>query len=103
MARAYDQEAAQPAGDVLHEACGITGVYAPGDDVARLAYFGLYTLQHRGQESAGLAVGSGRRSDSHRRMAIINGVIDEEVLGRLRGSVAMCHTRYSTRGSSIVC
>jgi amidophosphoribosyltransferase len=103
MARAYDQEAVQPAGDVLHEACGITGVYAPGDDVARLAYFALYALQHRGQESAGLAVGDGRTIDSHRQMGLINGVFDEAVLGRLHGTVAIGHTRYSTSGSSIVC
>ena len=56
MARAYDEEAGQPAGDVLHEACGVTGIYARNADVARLAYFGLYALQHRGQESAGIAV-----------------------------------------------
>ena len=103
MARAYDQEAVQPAGDVLHEACGITGVYAPGDDVARLAYFGLYALQHRGQESAGLAVGDGHMIDSHREMGLITGVFDEEILGRMRGNVAIGHTRYSTSGSSIVC
>ena len=103
MARAYDQEAVQPAGDVLHEACGVTGVYAPGDDVARLAYFGLYALQHRGQESAGLAVGNGVAIDGHRQMGLITGVFDEEILGRLRGSVAIGHTRYSTTGSSIVC
>src|ERR1700676_3647065 len=103
MARAYDQEAVQPAGDVLHEACGITGVYAPGDDVARLAYFALYALQHRGQESAGLAVGDGRTIDSHRQMGLINGAFDENVLGRLHGTVAIGHTRYSTTGSSIVC
>jgi amidophosphoribosyltransferase len=103
MARAYDAEAIQPAGDVLHEACGITGIYAPGEDVARLAYFGLYALQHRGQESAGLAVGDGRRIDSHREMGLITGVFDEEILGRLSGDVAIGHTRYSTTGSSIVC
>ncbi|GAC1659428.1 MAG: amidophosphoribosyltransferase [Candidatus Elarobacter sp.] len=103
MARAYDQEAVQPAGDVLHEACGITGVYAPGDDVARLAYFGLYALQHRGQESAGLAVSDGRSIDSHRQMGLINGIFDEAILGRLRGNVGIGHTRYSTTGSSIVC
>jgi amidophosphoribosyltransferase len=103
MARAYDEEAAQPAGDVLHEACGITAVYAPGDDVARLVYFGLYALQHRGQESAGIAVGDGRRIDSHRDMGLITGVFDEDTLGRLRGQVAIGHTRYSTSGSSIVC
>ena len=64
MARAYDQEAVQPAGDVLHEACGVAGIYAPGEDVARLAYFGLYALQHRGQESAGPR---GRRRRAHRQ------------------------------------
>lgn len=92
----------QPAGDVLHEACGVTGIYAPGEDVARLAYFGLYALQHRGQESAGLAVGDGRTIDSHRQMGLINGVFDEAILGRLRGDVAVGHTRYSTTGGSVV-
>ena len=103
MARAYDEEAVQPAGDVLHEACGIAGVFAPGEDVARLIYFGLYALQHRGQESAGIAVGDGARISSHREMGLITGVFDEEILGRLRGSVGIGHTRYSTSGSSIVC
>ena len=102
MARAYDQEAGQPAGDVLHEACGVTGLYAPGDDVARLAYFALYALQHRGQESAGIAVGNGQAIDSHREMGLITGVFDEEILGRLRGDVGIGHTRYSTTGSSVV-
>jgi amidophosphoribosyltransferase len=103
VARAYDEQAGQPAGDVLHEACGITGLYAPGEDVARLAYFGLYALQHRGQESAGLAVGNGVTLDSHREMGLITGVFDEDILGRLRGNVAIGHTRYSTSGSSVVC
>ena len=103
MARAYDQQAEQPAGDVLHEACGIAAVYAPGDDVARLTYFGLYALQHRGQESAGIAVGDGREIAGHREMGLITGVFDEEILGRLRGNVAIGHTRYSTTGSSVVC
>ncbi|MGD1065391.1 MAG: amidophosphoribosyltransferase [Vulcanimicrobiaceae bacterium] len=102
MARAYDEEAAQPAGDVLHEACGVAGIYAPGEDVARLTYFGLYALQHRGQESAGLAVGDGTQIDGHREMGLITGVFDEDILGRLRGNVAIGHTRYSTTGSSIV-
>src|SRR6202049_3080808 len=102
MARAYDSEAVQPAGDVLHEACGITAVYAPGEDVARLVYFGLYALQHRGQESAGIAVGNGTSIDSHREMGLITGVFDEEILVRLKGDFAIGHTRYSTTGSSIV-
>ncbi len=82
--------------------CGIAAIYAPGDDVARLAYFGLYALQHRGQESAGLAVGDGVRIDSHREMGLITGVFDETILARLRGTVAVGHTRYSTTGSSVI-
>ncbi len=81
MARAYDQEADQPAGDVLHEACGVAGVYAPGDDVARLMYFALYALQHRGQESAGIAVGNGRSIDCHREMGLLAGVFNEDDAG----------------------
>jgi amidophosphoribosyltransferase len=83
--------------------CGIAAIYAPGDDVARLTYFALYALQHRGQESAGIAVGNGTRLDAHREMGLITGVFDEDILGRLKGNVAIGHTRYSTTGSSIVC
>ena len=83
--------------------CGIAAVYAPGLDVARLVYFGLYALQHRGQESAGIAVGDGRSLTSHREMGLLTGVFTEEILGRLSGHTAIGHTRYSTSGSSIVC
>ncbi|MFN2459523.1 MAG: amidophosphoribosyltransferase [Candidatus Velthaea sp.] len=103
MARAYDEQAGQPAGDVLHEACGVTGIFAHGADVARLAYFGLYALQHRGQESAGIAVGDGARLHSHREMGLIGGIFDESILGGMHGHVAVGHTRYSTSGSSAVC
>jgi len=82
--------------------CGIAAVYAPGLDVARLVYFGLYALQHRGQESAGIAVGDGATLSSHREMGLLTGVFTEEILGRLNGYVAMGHTRYSTSGSSII-
>ncbi|HEV8022914.1 MAG TPA: amidophosphoribosyltransferase [Candidatus Lustribacter sp.] len=82
--------------------CGIAAVYAPGVDVARLVYFGLYALQHRGQESAGIAVGDGERLASHREMGLLTGVFNEEILSRLTGIVAMGHTRYSTSGSSII-
>src|ERR1700676_1269931 len=102
MARAFDAQAGYPAGDSVHEACGVTGIYAPGEDVARLAYFALYALQHRGQESAGIAVSDGRGIDSHRQMGLITGSFDEAILGRLRGIVAIGHTRYSTTGSSII-
>src|SRR5579862_4601025 len=102
MARAFDAEAPQPAGDVLHEACGVTGVYAPGLDVARLAYFALYALQHRGQESAGIAVSDGGSIVCHREMGLLSSIFDEEILGKLSGYIAVGHTRYSTTGSSIV-
>ena len=102
MARDYDGEAPMPAGDSLHEACGVVGIYAPGNEVARLAYFGLYALQHRGQESAGIAVSDGATIVCHREMGLISSIFDEEVLGRLTGYIAVGHTRYSTTGSSVV-
>jgi amidophosphoribosyltransferase len=102
MARGYDEQAAQPAGDVLTEKCGVVALYAPGADVARLAYFGLYALQHRGQESAGIAVGDGETIGSHREMGLLSGVFNEDILGRLKGERAIGHTRYSTSGSSIM-
>ena len=82
--------------------CGIAAVYAPGLDVARLVYFGLYALQHRGQESAGIAVGDGERLASHREMGLLTGVFNEEILGRLNGHAGIGHTRYSTSGSSVI-
>ncbi len=103
MARAFDDHAGQPAGDVLHEACGVTGIYARNADVARLAYFGLYALQHRGQESAGIAVGDGSTLQSHRKMGLIGGIFDESILGAMHGHVSVGHTRYSTSGASAVC
>jgi amidophosphoribosyltransferase len=103
MARAYDESAPLPAGDTLEEACGITGVIARGVDVARLAYFGLYALQHRGQESAGIAVGNGTTLQVHREMGLIGGIFDEETLGGMSGFLAIGHTRYSTSGASAVC
>src|SRR5271165_7196640 len=82
--------------------CGIAAIYAPGLDVARLVYFGLYALQHRGQESAGIAVGDGLTMASHREMGLLTGVFTEEILGRLRGHAGVGHTRYSTSGSSVI-
>ena len=102
MARSYDAEAPQPAGDSLHEACGVVGIYAPGNPVARHAYFGLYALQHRGQESAGIAVSDGATIVCHREMGLISSIFDEDVLSKLTGYIAVGHTRYSTTGSSAV-
>jgi amidophosphoribosyltransferase len=102
VARDYDGEAPLPAGDSLHEACGVVGIYAPGNPVARHAYFGLYALQHRGQESAGIAVSDGATIACHREMGLISSIFDEDVLSRLTGYIAVGHTRYSTTGSSVV-
>jgi amidophosphoribosyltransferase len=82
--------------------CGISGIYAPGRDAARLSYFALYALQHRGQESAGIAAADGGTIRSHKEMGLIGAVFDEDILSDLAGYVAVGHTRYSTTGSSIV-
>ena len=89
--------------DKLHEECGVFGVWAPGEDVARLTYFGLYALQHRGQESAGIATTGGGDLMLHTRMGLVATAFDEESLGGLRGHAAIGHTRYSTTGSSRLC
>ena len=82
------------------EACGIVGVYAPGEDVARVATFGLFALQHRGQESAGIATGDGERIRLHTAMGLVSQTLQEDDLARLPGHVAVGHTRYSTTGTS---
>jgi len=86
----------------LHESCGIFGVYAPGEDVARLTFFALFALQHRGQESAGIATTDGKRLQVHAQMGLVSQVFNENSLSRLTGNIAIGHTRYSTRGSSRV-
>ncbi len=75
------------------------GVYAPGQDAARLAYFGLFALQHRGQESAGIAVSDGRTVTVFKELGLVAQVFDERTLAGLPGHVAIGHTRYSTTGS----
>jgi amidophosphoribosyltransferase len=82
------------------EACGVVGVYAPGEDVARLTYFGLHALQHRGQESAGIAVGDGETVTVTKNLGLVSRVFKESDLDTLTGEVAIGHTRYSTTGSS---
>jgi amidophosphoribosyltransferase len=95
-----DLRAGSTDGDTLREHCGIIGVYAPGEDVARLTFFGLYALQHRGQESAGIASADGEQLYCEARMGLVSQAFDEERLGHLRGHLAIGHTRYSTTGSS---
>jgi amidophosphoribosyltransferase len=84
----------------LHESCGVFGVYAPGEDVARLTFFALFALQHRGQESAGIATSDGKRLQVDARMGLVSQAFDEASLGKLSGDIAIGHNRYSTRGSS---
>jgi amidophosphoribosyltransferase len=80
--------------------CGVFGVRAPGRDVARLAYFGLYALQHRGQESAGIAVSEDGRLTVLRDLGLVPQVFDERSLSGLKGQFAIGHTRYSTTGGN---
>jgi amidophosphoribosyltransferase len=83
------------------DACGVFGVWAPNEDVAKLAYYGLYALQHRGQESAGIAVSDGSRIMVHKEMGLVAQVFDEPALTTLRGHIAVGHCRYSTTGASV--
>jgi amidophosphoribosyltransferase len=82
------------------DACGVFGVWAPGEEVAKLTYFGLYALQHRGQESAGIAVSNGEQILVYKDMGLVAQVFDETALESLRGHIAVGHCRYSTTGSS---
>jgi amidophosphoribosyltransferase len=82
------------------DACGVFGVWAPGEDVAKLTYYGLYALQHRGQESAGIAVSNGRQILVFKDMGLVSQVFDETTLASLQGHLAVGHARYSTTGAS---
>lgn len=82
------------------DACGVFGVWAPGEEVAKLTYFGLYALQHRGQESAGIATSDGRHLLVYKDMGLVSQVFDETALNALTGHIAIGHTRYSTTGAS---
>jgi len=83
------------------DACGVFGVWAPGEEVAKLTYFGLYALQHRGQESAGIAVSNGSQVMVYKDMGLVSQVFDEPTLNSLRGHLAIGHARYSTTGASV--
>lgn len=86
--------------DSPKEECGVFGVWAPGEDVAKLTYYGLYALQHRGQEAAGIAVSDGRRMVVFKDLGLVSQVFDEQTLSSLRGHLAVGHCRYSTTGST---
>lgn len=86
--------------DALEEACGVFGVYAPGEDVARLTGYGLQALQHRGQESAGIAVGDGEHLSCYKNVGLVTQVFDDAVMDALVGNLAVGHVRYSTSGAA---
>ena len=87
--------------DVPHDNCGVFGVYVPGEAAAKLTYFGLFALQHRGQESAGIAASDGRRIVVFKDMGLVSQVFSEASLATLPGSLAIGHNRYSTTGASV--
>jgi amidophosphoribosyltransferase len=97
-------QAAREQDDSPHEECGVFGVWAPGDptgrEVAKLTYFGLYALQHRGQEAAGIAVSDGNTLVVFKDLGLVAQVFDEATLASLRGHIAVGHNRYSTTGGS---
>ena len=84
--------------DTLHEECGVFGVWAPGHDVARTTYFGLHALQHRGQESAGIAVGNGETVRVRKDRGLVSQVFTDADLSAMRGKCAIGHVRYGTAG-----
>ena len=86
--------------DSPKEECGVLGIYAPHEDVARMAFFGLFALQHRGQEAAGLAVSDGQMVHLHKDIGMVSRVFTPETLSNMKGDYAIGHTRYSTTGSS---
>jgi amidophosphoribosyltransferase len=88
--------------DAVYDKCGVAGIFAPGEDVAKTTFFALYALQHRGQESAGIAVSDGAVLRCHRDMGLISSIFTEEILAGLPGHLSVGHSRYSTTGSSVL-
>ncbi len=88
--------------DSPREECGIIGIFAPNEDVARMTFFGLFALQHRGQEAAGMAVADGRVISLYKNVGLVGQVFKPDSLSGLLGHYAIGHTRYSTTGSSLI-
>lgn len=88
--------------DHPHEECGVIGVFGPNEDVARMTFFGLYALQHRGQEAAGIAVADGQTICMHKGVGLVSQVFTANTMAELKGDYAIGHTRYSTTGSSLL-
>jgi len=86
--------------DSPHEECGVIGVSSPTEEVAQLVFFGLFSLQHRGQEAAGIAASDGKQARLHKDDGLVNNVFDAAALAPLKGKNGIGHTRYSTTGGS---
>ncbi|PKM81005.1 MAG: amidophosphoribosyltransferase, partial [Firmicutes bacterium HGW-Firmicutes-13] len=86
--------------DKIKEECGVFGIYAPGHNVFQITHYGLYALQHRGQESAGIAVSNGKTIEVKKGMGLVSEVFNNEAFSNSRGHIAIGHVRYSTMGSS---
>ena len=86
--------------DKPKDECGVFGIWGPGENVSRLTYFGLHALQHRGQESAGIAVTDGKQINVHKGMGLVMEVFNDTILNNLNGSAAVGHVRYSPTGSN---
>lgn len=99
MTAPYDSD---PRDDAPKEECGVLGIWAPRQAAATIAFFGLFALQHRGQESAGIGVSDGTRVRMHKDMGLVNQVFSPEILEGLPGEMAIGHTRYSTTGASVL-
>ncbi|MCK4591658.1 MAG: amidophosphoribosyltransferase, partial [Candidatus Latescibacteria bacterium] len=87
--------------DKPREACGVFGIYGH-EAAARLTYLGLYALQHRGDESAGIVTGDGKQLRAHKGLGVVSEVFTDEILSGLDGHLAVGHTRYSTTGASVL-
>jgi len=83
----------------IHEECGIFGIYDPSEGCARTTYYGLYALQHRGQEACGIAAVNGREQSFHKDVGLVSEVFDRDILDRLNGTMAVGHVRYATTGA----
>ena len=89
--------------DKLHEECGVVGVFSENSEItSQLIYYGLFALQHRGQESAGIAINTGGKIEYHKNMGLVSDVLTDDVIKRLSGGIAVGHVRYSTSGESLV-
>ncbi|MBT5140735.1 MAG: amidophosphoribosyltransferase [Acidimicrobiaceae bacterium] len=89
-----------PTGDEIHEECGVVGIHAPGKEAARLTFFALHTLQHRGQEAAGIATSDDGIAHIHKGQGLVSTVFNEDNVSTLKGDLAIGHTRYSTTGGT---